>query len=63
VLPTFGSARFGSALTVADFVKHLHVVDVSADGFAEVGRHVVALARAEGLEAHAQSILLRETPR
>ncbi len=63
VLPTFGSARFGSALTVADFVKHVHVVEVSPEGFEAVGRHVVALARAEGLEAHAQSILLRELPR
>ena len=63
VLPTFGSARFGSALTVDDFRKHLHVVTVDQAGFDRVGPHVVALARAEGLDAHAQSILLRNRAR
>jgi histidinol dehydrogenase len=59
VLPTFGSARFASALTVADFVKDHHVVTISADGLARLGPHVVALAKEEGLDAHAQSVLLR----
>ncbi|MPY92366.1 MAG: histidinol dehydrogenase, partial [Acidimicrobiia bacterium] len=63
VLPTFGSARFGSALTVDDFLKHLHVVTVGPQGFERAAPHVVALARAEGLEAHAQSILLRQAAR
>jgi histidinol dehydrogenase len=60
VLPTFGSARFSSALTIDDFLKHLHVVSVDAAGLERVAPHVVALARAEGLDAHAQSILLRQ---
>lgn len=60
VLPTFGSARFASALTVDDFLKQLHVVTVSKEGFERVAPHVVALAQAEGLDAHAQSILLRQ---
>jgi histidinol dehydrogenase len=60
VLPTFGSARYSSALTIDDFLKDLHVVTVEPRGLERVGRHVVALARAEGLEAHAQSILLRQ---
>lgn len=63
VLPTFGSARFASALTVGDFLKHIHIVTVSRAGLDRVAPHVVALARAEGLDAHAQSILLRQTPR
>ena len=59
VLPTFGSARFGQALTIADFTKHVHVVTATADAIDRVGPHVVALAEAEGLPAHADSIRLR----
>jgi histidinol dehydrogenase len=63
VLPTFGSARFGQALGVEDFVKHVHVVTVAKDGFERVGPHVEALAAAEGLPAHAASIRLRREGR
>ncbi len=59
VLPTFGSARFASALTVADFLKDHHVVTVDRDGMTRLGPHVVALAEQEGLDAHAESIRLR----
>jgi histidinol dehydrogenase len=59
VLPTFGSARFASALTVGDFLKDHHVVTISRDGLASLGPHVVALADQEGLAAHAESIRLR----
>jgi histidinol dehydrogenase len=59
VLPTFGSARFASALRVDDFVKHIHVVDLDRDALAEVGPHVAALAEAEGLAAHALSVRVR----
>jgi histidinol dehydrogenase len=59
VLPTYGSARFASALTVADFCKDHHVVTVDADGLQALGPHVVALADQEGLAAHAESIRLR----
>ena len=59
VLPTFGSARFASALTVADFVKDQHVVTVDEHGLGRLGPHVVALAEQEGLDAHAESIRLR----
>ena len=59
VLPTFGSARFASALTVADFLKDHHVVTVTEPGLARLGPHVVALANQEGLAAHARSIELR----
>ena len=62
-LPTSGTARYASALTVDDFTKHMHVIEVSDEGLAAVGDHVVALARAEGFEAHAQSIVLRQAPR
>ena len=51
VLPTDGSARFGSALTVDDFTKHLHVITLDRAALREVGPHVEALATAEGLDA------------
>jgi histidinol dehydrogenase len=60
VLPTFGSARFAGALTVDDFTKHVHVITVSEEGLAVAGEHVQALAEAEGLAAHAESIRLRK---
>jgi histidinol dehydrogenase len=59
VLPTYGSARFASALRVDDFVKHIHVISLDADALALAGPHVAALARAEGLAAHAHSVRLR----
>jgi histidinol dehydrogenase len=59
VLPTFGSARFSSALRVDDFVKHVHVVSVGEAAMARVAPHVAALAEAEGLPAHALSARLR----
>jgi histidinol dehydrogenase len=59
VLPTFGSARFGQALTVADFVKQVHVVSLDEAALRAVAPHVVTLAEEEGLPAHADSIRLR----
>jgi histidinol dehydrogenase len=59
VLPTHGSARFASALTVGDFLKDHHVVTASAEGLRAVGHHVVALADQEGLQAHADCVRIR----
>ncbi len=59
VLPTNGTARFAGALSVRDFTKPMHEVSVDAEGLAAVGPHVAAIADAEGLEAHAQSVRLR----
>ena len=59
VLPTNGTARFASALTVRDFMKDLHVVHVERDGLEALGDTVEALAGAEGLDAHAASIRIR----
>lgn len=60
VLPTFGSARFAGALTVDDFTKAVHVVEADQAAFDRLAPHVVALAEAEGLAAHAQSVRLRQ---
>jgi histidinol dehydrogenase len=62
VLPTNGSARFGQALTVADFTKHVHVVTATEDGLREAAPYVAALAEAEGLPAHADSVRWRSQP-
>lgn len=59
VLPTDGTARFGSALTVRDFQKDLHVITLDEAALRELGPHVVAIAEAEGLDAHADSIRRR----
>lgn len=59
VLPTAGTARFSSALTVRDFVKEMHVITVSEQALAAVAPHVAALATAEGLTAHAESVTRR----
>jgi histidinol dehydrogenase len=59
VLPTHRTARFGSALRVDDFVKHIHVVSVDEATLARIGPHVVAIAEAEDLAAHADAIRVR----
>lgn len=59
VLPTYGSARFSGALRVDDFCKHVHVVTVDEPALARLAPHVAALAEAEGLSAHVESVRLR----
>lgn len=59
VLPTARTARFSSALRVDDFLKHVHVVRVDADGLAAIGPHAEVFAAVEGLDAHARSIRAR----
>lgn len=56
VLPTGGTARFSSALGVYDFVKHTSFSYFTKDILAELTPHVTALARVEGLEAHARAV-------
>jgi histidinol dehydrogenase len=59
VLPTYGSARFAGALRVDDFVKQVHVITVDESALARLAPHVAALAEAEGLPAHAESVRMR----
>ncbi len=59
VLPTSRTARFSSALGVADFQKRSSIIKISAAGAATLGKVSATLARAEGLEAHAQSAEFR----
>jgi histidinol dehydrogenase len=59
VLPTARAARFSSALGVNDFIKRTSLVNFSAAELRRTAPMIAALARAEGLEAHAQSALIR----
>ncbi|MCB0978471.1 MAG: histidinol dehydrogenase [Acidimicrobiales bacterium] len=59
VLPTDGTARFGSALTVSDFQKDVHVITLDRDALVTAAPTVAALADAEGLAAHAESVRRR----
>jgi histidinol dehydrogenase len=59
VLPTNGSARFGSALGVDDFTRQVHVVRATPAGFARVAPVVATLADVEGFAAHADSVRVR----
>jgi histidinol dehydrogenase len=59
VLPTGRTARFASGLSVLDFLKRTTWVSADAASLARVGPAAVALAAAEGLDAHARSIALR----
>jgi histidinol dehydrogenase len=60
VLPTAGAARFSSALGVHDFIKRTSLINYSAQELGRAGPIIATLARAEGLEGHAQSALIRD---
>lgn len=59
VLPTGGAARYASMLGVEDFLRRSSVVQISGEGLLEIGGAAVRLARLEGLEAHARSVVWR----
>ncbi len=59
VLPTDRTARFSSGLGVLDFLKRMSVIGCDSASLAKLGPAAIALARAEGLEAHARSLALR----
>lgn len=59
VLPTGGAARFRGGLSAADFVRVFTVQTVSQKGLRTIAPSVIALAEAEGLQAHAESIRVR----
>ena len=61
VLPTSGTARFSSPLGVYDFQKRSSLIQVSAQGAQTLGAIASTLALGEGLQAHAQSALNRQS--
>lgn len=58
-LPTSGTARFSSALSVDDFVKKSQYTYYTGDALGKVADDIAYFARQEGLEAHARSALIR----
>ncbi len=59
VLPTSGASRFRGGLSAADFVRVMSVQRLTRAGLTRLAPIIVALARAEGLEGHAESIEVR----
>jgi histidinol dehydrogenase len=59
VLPTGRAARFRGGLSAADFVRTVTVQRITRSGLHRVGPSGIALARAEGLRQHAESIQIR----
>jgi histidinol dehydrogenase len=55
VLPTSGTARFSSVLSVADFLRRQSVIEYSGQALKACRKKMAAFARLEGLEAHARS--------
>ncbi len=59
VLPTGGTARFSSGLSVFDFLKRTNMLEMKKPGLKALGKATVDFATEEGLGAHAQSVLFR----
>ena len=59
VLPTGRNGRVRGGLSVLDFVKVITVQQYTRDALREVGPHTIALAEAEGLKGHAESVRVR----
>ena len=56
VLPTGATARFSSPLNILDFIKLINLVNVDEASLQKLGKAAATIARAEGLEAHAQAV-------
>ncbi len=59
VLPTSGAARYSSALGVYDFLKRTSILRFTSNELRQTAPMIATLARAEGLEGHARSALIR----
>lgn len=59
VLPTYGYARTYSSLGLADFSKRMTVQELTPDGLKSIASTVVAMANAEGLDAHRNAVTIR----
>jgi len=62
VLPTSGTARHSSGLTVRSFLKTVHVIDYDQEGLAQIADGIETFAMAENLPAHAHAVAVRQEP-
>ena len=60
ILPTSGSAKFFSVLNEDIFTRKMSVISYTKDAILEDADDIAALARSEGLEAHARAVLARK---
>ena len=58
-LPTSGSAKFSSGLTVMDFMKKISIISFNKKAFSKAAKDVIELADAEGLKAHGDAVRMR----
>ncbi len=63
VLPTARSARYASGLSVLDFMKRTSILKLDAESLNALAPAAMALAEAEGLEAHRRSVAIRLNPK
>ncbi|GAH58966.1 unnamed protein product, partial [marine sediment metagenome] len=59
-LPTGTSAKFFSALSANDFIKSTSIIEYDKKKLAESADDIIRLAEAEGLDAHAKSVRIRQ---
>ena len=59
VLPTTGTAKFSSGLSVNDFLKRHSLIKITKSGIERLGQSVINLAQHENLDGHANSIKIR----
>jgi histidinol dehydrogenase len=59
ILPTNGSAKYSSGVSVNDFYKRISYINLSKKGIESLGPSVITLANYEGLAGHAQSVKIR----
>lgn len=59
VLPTSGTARFSSGLSVMDFLKRTSLIGCTSEGLGKIGPGALSMAEAENLDAHARSVSIR----
>ena len=59
VLPTGRTSRFSSGLNVLDYMKRTSLVKCDKRSLSKIGPEAVIIAREEGLDAHAKSIIVR----
>jgi len=59
ILPTSGSAKYSSGMSVNEFYKRISYINLSKKGIESLGPSVITLANYEGLAGHAQSVVKR----